>query len=476
MRSFRRLVIRGIAGRGIVALLGVLEPRKWPEGLHAIINALDSPDMQEVAICTLEIACEDFSHKLDFEINGNQLLDTLIPKFLLLSDHSSAKIRSQSLKCLSFFIPTKAPSRVAHTDDFIACLLKRVSDDDPLVRRCVCQALVLLLAKQPKKLVTRLQDITEYMLSRTKDKNKDIALEACKFWLLFAEDVDLAPHLQTLLGKVAPILLERLVYSKDDLPRLGGDVQDNAAVPSKYLDIEPNEYGQDSHGLKRDCNSGTLKPDEEDHADRQSDRRNLRQYATIALSTLASQFSKDILNVLLEPVKEKLRSDDWLQRESAILALGIIAKGCVEAIGPHLPTLISYLNEAINDDRPLIRTTTCWTFGQYTCWYTHLFSEEYKATYFIPAVESLLRMALDNNERVQDAGCSAFMTLTEAAGSELVPFLEPVLRNFVLAFKKYQRKNMLILYQVLGKLADNTGDSLQNPICVEILMPPVMAK
>ena len=53
-------------------------------------------------------------------------------------------------------------------------------------------------------------------------------------------------------------------------------------------------------------------------------------------------------------------------------------------------------------------------------------------------------MVLDNNKRVQEAGCSAFATLEEDAGPELAPYLEPVLRNLVFAFEKYQHKNMLI--------------------------------
>lgn len=82
-------------------------------------------------------------------------------------------------------------------------------------------------------------------------------------------------------------------------------------------------------------------------------------------------------------------------------------------------------------------------------------------------------MVLDNNKRVQEAGCSAFATLEEDAGPELVPYLEPVLRNLVLAFEKYQHKNMLILYDAVGTLADAVGRALQNPLYVEILMPPI---
>jgi len=85
----------------------------------------------------------------------------------------------------------------------------------------------------------------------------------------------------------------------------------------------------------------------------------------------------------------------------------------------------------------------------------------------------LLRMVLDNNKRVQEAGCSAFATLEEDAGAELAPYLEPVLRNLVLAFDKYQHKNMLILYDAVGTLADAVGRALQNTVYVDILMPPL---
>lgn len=85
-------------------------------------------------------------------------------------------------------------------------------------------------------------------------------------------------------------------------------------------------------------------------------------------------------------------------------------------------------------------------------------------------------MVLDNNKRVQEAGCSAFATLEEDAGPELAPFLEPVLRNLVVAFEKYQHKNMLILYDAVGTLADAVGPALQNSTYVEILMPPLLKR
>jgi hypothetical protein len=77
---------------------------------------------------------------------------------------------------------------------------------------------------------------------------------------------------------------------------------------------------------------------------------------------------------------------------------------------------------------------------------------------------------------VQEAGCSAFATLEEEAGADLVPFLEPILRNLTHAFTKYQQKNLLILYDAIGTLADAVGSALGQPLYMQILMPPMIER
>lgn len=90
------------------------------------------------------------------------------------------------------------------------------------------------------------------------DKNENVALEACEFWLTFAEDVELAPFLQPLLGKVDPVLLDCMIYGKDSLLWLEGDAED-AAVPDKEADIKPRYYGAKSHGFEQDANGEPIK-------------------------------------------------------------------------------------------------------------------------------------------------------------------------------------------------------------------------
>ncbi|KAL5531979.1 hypothetical protein ACEPAF_5542 [Sanghuangporus sanghuang] len=489
------VMIRNTAGQDVVAFLGILEPANWPECLQHLFESLDSPseDQQEAAFNVLERACEDYPRKMDVEINGTRPMDFMVPKFLQLTEHHNAKMRAHAIACLSNFVPISSQSLFAHIDSFIASLFKRASDEDPSVRRHVCQSLVLLLASRPEKLMPEMNNVAEYMLYSTRDKNESVALEACEFWLTFAEDPELVSYLQPLLGKVAPVLLECMVYGEDDLLWLDAD-SDDANVPDKESDIKPRHYGQKSHAFDRENDQADERRigaygdelvddddddddyDGDDFDDEMSTEWNLRKCAAAALDVLAVRFGADLLNVLLVPLKDKLWSSDWLQRESGILALGAMAEGCIDAIEPHLPTLIPYLINMLNDPKPLVRSITCWTLGRYASWCTQPISPEHKMQFFVPTLEGLLRMVLDNNKRVQEAGCSAFATLEEDAGPELIPYLEPVLKNLVFAFDKYQHKNMLILYDAVGTLADAVGSALQAPSYVDILMPPLLKR
>jgi transportin-1 len=270
----------------------------------------------------------------------------------MLSEHPSSRMRAHAIACLSYFVPISCQALFTHIDTFIACLFKRASDDDPQVRRHVCQALVLLLASRPEKLMPEMQNVAEYMLYSTKDKNENVALEACEFWLTFAEDPDLAPWLHPLLGRVAPVLLDCMVYGEDDLLWLEADAED-AEVPDKETDIKPRHYGGKSHGFEREETNGDgssaakrvgaygeeliddddddddegFDEDDDEFADEMSTEWNLRKCAAAALDVLAVRFGADLLNQLLEPLKTKLWSEDWLQRESGVLALGAMAEG-----------------------------------------------------------------------------------------------------------------------------------------------------
>ncbi|KAG8829917.1 hypothetical protein FRC17_005777 [Serendipita sp. 399] len=488
------VMLRNAAQQVLIALLGVLEPKNWPEALMMLIQALDSPDpiAQEGAFVVLSRACEDYPRKFDVEIQGSRPLDFLIPKWIKLCGHPSAKIRGYAISCLTQFVPIESEALNTHIDNIISSFFRTAADTDPVVRRNVCTGLVLLLASRPEKLIPEMHNVAEYMLYSTQDQNTLVSLEACEFWLTFAEDPELQGALTPYIPRVAPVLLDSMVYSPEDLMWLEDDADDDSAVPDNKEDIKPHHYGRRAHGLERE--EGATNPngqanapegadeDEDDVDDDYDDDEdmstewNLRKCAAAALDVMAVRFGNSLLQPLLPHLKEKLWSPDWKQRECGILALGALAEGCIDYMEPHLPTLIPFLVNMLADAKPLVRSITCWTLGRYAGWYAQPQTDEQRSMFFIPIMEGLLRMILDNNKRVQEAGCSAFATFEEEAGQALNPFLEPVLQNLVLAFDKYQQKNLLILYDAVGTLADAVGAGMQNPALLQILMRPLEQK
>ncbi|CAO1631359.1 unnamed protein product [Parajaminaea phylloscopi] len=512
--SFEEDLLRRTATQVVSMLMGILGPANWQEGLEKLITLSSSGNLTEAegAYSTFAKMCEDMSKELDeCEINGMKVLDILIPKFIEGTDHPEARIRVHALNCLNQFITLGSSALQNHLDSFIGALFKRASDDNDYVRRFVCQALVLTLSARPDKLLPELPNVVEFMLYSTQDKDEDVAVEACEFWLQFAEDGNVNTHLVPYIAKVAPVLLKSMVYNEMDLILLGGE-DDDAAVPDRVEDLKPKHYSGKSHrnehvedasntgasgstGKSRaaiegqgeagnqdgddeydDDDDDEYDDDDDDDDDDELSEWNLRKCAAAALDVMACIFGDQLLEVLLPYLKDRLFSDDWLQRESGILALGAIAEGCITGIQPHLPTLVPYLVGKLSDSKPLVRSIACWTLGRYSSWCVAEKTAEHQRAYFLPVMESLLNMVMDNNKRVQEAGCSAFATLEEEAGADLTPFLEPVLRTLAAAFAKYQQKNLLILYDAIGTLADSVGLALNRPEYVEILMPPLIAK
>jgi transportin-1 len=179
------------------------------------------------------------------------------------------------------------------------------------------------------------------------------------------------------------------------------------------------------------------------------------------------------LPVLLPILKETLFHQEWEIKESGILALGAIAEGCMTGMIPHLPELIPYLiNYCLSDKKALVRSITCWTLSRYSHWVVG----QPHDLYLKPLMSELLKRVLDSNKRVQEAACSAFATLEEEACTELVPYLGFILETLVFAFHKYQHKNLLILYDAIGTLADSVGHHLNKPDYIQLLMPPLIQK
>ncbi|XP_065175090.1 transportin-1-like [Sycon ciliatum] len=456
-----------------------------PEMLAALMSCLDSPDYNvcEGAFGALRKICEDLSDELNSDV-VNRPLNVLIPKFLCFFKHSVPRIRSHAIACVNHFVHIRSQALMVHMDTFIKELFQLAGDKDNEVRMNVCRALVMLLDVRFDRLAPHMTDILEYMLLRTQDENEEVAKEACEFWLTLAEMAVCPEVLPNHLDRLIPVLASRMRYSDMELITLKAD-EDDQAVPDREEDIAPRfhrsrTYGGNHSAQAKHGEEEGQEDEDEDDADDEEDGWpdqtvtiwTLRKCSAAALDLLANVFKEKLLAFVLPILKYTLFSADWLYKESGILILGAIAEGCAQGMQPHLPSLIPYLIQCLSEQRALVRSITCWTLSRYSHWILEQRHEEYLQ----PLMQGLLERILDSNKKVQEAACSAFAQVEEEACTELVPYLVPILQTLVHAFGKYQHKNLLILYDAVGTLADSVGNHLNKDEYIQLLMPPLIEK
>uniref|UniRef100_A0AAZ3S7I0 Transportin-1 n=1 Tax=Oncorhynchus tshawytscha TaxID=74940 RepID=A0AAZ3S7I0_ONCTS len=430
-------LIRATVGILITTIASKGELQNWPELLPKLCLLLDSEDYNtcEGAFGALQKICEDSAEVLDSDMLDRPL-NVMIPKFLQFFKHSSPKIRSHAIACVNQFIISRTQALMLHIDGFI-----------------------------------------EYMLQRTQDQDENVALEACEFWLTLAEQPVCKDVLCNHLSKLTPVLVNGMKYSEIDIILLKGDVEeDDEAIPDNEQDIRPRFHRSRTVAQQYEGDRDGIEEDDDEDDDLEDDDTisdwNLRKCSAAALDVLANVFRDDLLLPILPLLKELLFHPEWVIKESGILVLGAIAEGCMQGMIAYLPELIPHLVQCLSDKKALVRSITCWTLSRYAHWVV----SQPPDTYLKPLMTELLKRILDSNKRVQEAACSAFATLEEEACTELVPYLAYILDTLVFAFSKYQHKNLLILYDAIGTLADSVGHHLNKPEYIQMLMPPLIAK
>ncbi|KAG5444482.1 Transportin-1 [Clonorchis sinensis] len=459
-------LIRSTVGTLITTIVSSAGLHSWPELLPKLVECLDSGDINviEGAFGAIAKICEDSSAQLE-DGRLSYPMTSLIPKFLQFTKHESAKIRSYALACTSHFINSRSQVLLNFVDEFLHCLFALAEDVDATVRRHVCSAFVQLLEAHLDRLLPHLPNIIEFMLLRTQDADENISREACEFWLSLSEQPICYQALTPYVQRLIPVLVRGMKYSESDMVLLRNDLLEDAHIPDKESDIRPRFHKTKSKFMSSE-------EDEDDEDDDYVSNWTLRKCSAAALDVLASVFQTEFLPILLPITKELLFSPQWDIKESGILVLGAIAEGCMKGMVPYLPELCPFLIECLSDERPLIRSITCWTLSRYSHWIVGQPHEQY----FKPLMVELLKRILDSNKRVQEAACSAFATLEEEACTDLVPHLGMILQTLVYALEQYQHKNLFILYDAIGTLADSVGHHLNRPEYIELLMPPLFAK
>lgn len=459
---------------------------EWPELMPALLGYLEQQtNMPAIAgaFGALVKVCEDSAAKL--EHSPTRPLNVLIPKLLQYFYHPDPNFRRDALDCINNVLIYLPVGLVVEMNNYLQGISVLTQDPSADVRKLVCKSIVILLEVGVQYLLPHLESIIQFILRASQDPDENVAIEACEFWAAFCDVPQfdqIKDHLQPYLAQIIPLLFDRMVYSEEEIADFEAEEQSqNENVPDRPEDIKPVFHHKTSgtnHRHEEAEGGDDDDDDEDDDFDEDDDdsllQWNLRRCAAASLDNLANGYGNDILPTLLPMLQDRLsRQEPWPLVESGILALGAIADGCYTGITPHLPQLFPFLMQKMDDSTPLIRSITCWTLSRYATWVVEQGDHE---SLLRPLVEAMLRRVLDPHKKVQEAACSAFCTLEEEAREELVPYLPIILQNLMFAFGKYQAKNLLILYDAIGTLADSVGESLNDPELIGMLLPPLINK
>ena len=503
MRNLTGNVVTEIVRQG--GLLGWQQ--LLPELLALVGNANGNVPLetQEGAMSALAKVCEDNRKVLDKDYQGQRPLNVIIPKLLEFTASPIAKVRALALGSINIFISQQSQALLAILDTLLARLFQLAGDPANEVRRNVCRAFVLIVDIRPDKIAPHMEGLVEYMITQQRSTDDpELALDAAEFWLCVGEHDKLRVSLGPFLPKVVPVLLESMIYNEDDILMLEG-AGDDFDVEDKAEDIKPQfakskasrapamangsenngAAGSESNGPSMAASQGNEAENElsdgeideaggDDDTGDPEDQWNLRKCSAAALDVLASLFHGAVFETTLPYLMENLRHAEWPHREAAVLALGAIAEGCMDVVTPHLPDLVPYLISLLRDPEPVVRQITCWTLGRYSGWASQLKTPAEKAQFFEPMMEGILLRMLDNNKKVQEAGASAFANLEEKAGANLIPYVEPIVTQFVRCFGRYKDRNMFILYDCVQTLAEHVGPALATPKLITLLMPALI--
>lgn len=463
--------IRSTAGTIISVLAQLGGVTSWPELLNTLVKCLDSNDLNhmEGAMDALSKICEDIPQVLDSETAGSseRPINIFLPRLFQLFQSPHASLRKLSLGSVNQYIMLMPSVLYISMDKFLQGLFVLANDPNAEVRKLVCAAFVQLIEVRPAFLEPHLRNVIEYMLQVNKDPDDEVSLEACEFWSAYCEAQLPPENIKEFLPRLIPVLLSNMAYDDDDESL--AEAEEDGSLPDRDQDLKPRFHSSRLHGSE----------DSEDDDDDIVNIWNLRKCSAAALDIISNVFGDEILPTLMPYVQAKLSTSDdetWKEREAAVLALGAIAEGCINGLYPHLSQIVAFLIPLLDDKFPLIRSISCWTLSRFSKFIVEGINHPEGHKQFDKVLTGLLRRILDNNKRVQEAACSAFATLEEEAAEELAPRLDVILQHLMCAFGKYQRRNLRIVYDAIGTLADAVGGELNQPVHLDVLMPPLIAK
>ncbi|KAJ8967113.1 hypothetical protein NQ314_003086 [Rhamnusium bicolor] len=463
----------------VIVIIAKDNLKTWPELIQFLIKAFVAQDeYSEVALTTLFKVCEELINSQKPQEDIYRITKEVFPKFVDYVAVEKCTIRQDIIRLTNQFLQDyfQVMKQSIDLGIYLRNVMQLANNGDVELQKYICHTFVIYVENQEETLLPHLHDIICYLIEKCQHEDQEVALQACEFWLATTKlntckDI-LSPYIEQLL----PILLKNMKYSTTELNIIKDSLGADAHNKDLSKDISPFHL-KDRNNL----GEGEEYYSDEDLADQNDDFDDfyvgwtLRKCSAASLDSIAVKFGEELLPLLIPLISEMLRHSDYLVKESAILALGAIAEGCIKGLKSELPDLIRFLICSMSDEHSVVRVITCWTLSRYVGWIVSVRVDN-PEEFFVPVMTILLKHFIDENKRVQRAAISAFCIFQEEAQLKLIPYIDFILEGFKYGFERFHCRSLYLLYDAIGVLAQSVGNHLSKEEYVNKLLPPLMNK
>lgn len=445
----------------------------WEELIPDLISLLNYSDDAKIgAFRCLYLICEDCVDEL--ENSESNPLDTLVPVLIKYFEHPDLKWKIESIRVYSALLVSFPSAVLKNMSNFLNALTGLASIDNPSIRKHICSCFVILLDR-PKYFDQVFPNVVEYVLACSAHSDEMVAQEASKFWMTLSEVKALVPWLSQLrpyLPRLVPLILKGTIYSEFERKMK----EEDSMAPSKESEINPSTLyvGSKFHGdvdkNDEDDEEEEELIDDDDVLNELDEIWNLRKFSAQTLDYMSQHFGEEFLPHLLPHIENYLKDGNpWYIRESGVLALGAVKKGCGNYMAKYLPHLIPYLMSIATNEGPTLRSVAIWSISKFSDWI---------ADQKIEDIHSILKLYIvsmtDGNKKVQEASTSALCTLLESTGDIIAPFVGNIVDSLEKCLTLYKNKSLLIVFDAIGTLSESAPTQIANPNYVSKIIPKML--
>ncbi len=309
-----------------------------------------------------------------------------------------------------------------------------------------CDIITEMQFRKPEALMPSFRPLGQYLVSCTATRNRRIATAACNYWARLQVPPVASPLMEAWLGavlnklgKLVPSLLKSMVYTEDHL---------------RYLETDNQESRKADDELPEEL---------EEHT-------NQRNFAALGFENICRIFQNEVIIIFRPLIPKWMNSDDWLQVEAMILAVGAFTKavGTPREMNEVYQDLIPHLLEHYSHPEPLVRSITCFAMQQFI----NVNIKGIKDP-FSKMLKCTMALIPDPNREVQEMALNSLSAMLAFATRDITPFSKKIIADLSQLDSCIKGKARFTYYECISHVFGRLGVLLSEDDA-KLLMTPLM--